>query len=610
MMLLGIVLLFTGCHKRLDERISNLEQHNAALYTSKEFHDLLVDFSASYLIGVRDSLSVQSSEVSTLQGHYVILKAQSDATQTLLDETVERHENLKGEVAKAQADILSGQQKQAALEVEMAQARIDLQDAIAKHGALSKEAEQLNSDIQGMKNKYDALAIDIENAQKKADSVIADCAAMETEIAAIKVTADKASSEAKRVETELNSKLSALESSVLALQQNMVITSLQTDAKGHYIIKYKEGKDGEEKTINVANSENLNFSKVNIKQDNLAYTFTINNNGNTETFTIPALRDFITSIVIVSDTYVDNATKKPAINIVLNTANGVSLDGVVASSFYLTKGQTKSSVIDDFDDVKIFSIERVTDSKVPNEFIVAFDNISQDYTGLHILWNPNKTDAVKVLSPAFDLSNIPVVTSFYLLVNPSTSLTDGVLIREKHNHSGSGCSNIAFSSTSVTYYAGLKPDANTVLAANKIEKVEVEVLKLKSSIVTTDETTAKDLSFWVAYDVKRPDLDGEVGFDGTGLVHEKGFKYDYYNGNAVDYNVDKATYGKILGGYPSNFDAKNTVATGFSVSYDSSDKRKFTIRKANPEQGLYGVIIWVKRVDGVYARGIGYIWIA
>ena len=291
MMLLGIVLLFTGCHKRLDERISNLEQHNAALYTSEEFHDLLVDFSA-YLTGVRDSLNAQNSEVSTLQGHYVILKAQSDATQTLLDETVERHENLKGEVAKAQADILSGQQKQAALEVEMAQAQIDLQDAIEKHGALSKEAEQLNSDIQGMKNKYDALAVDIENAQKKANSVISDCAAMETEIVAIKATADKASSETKRVETELNSK------------QNMVITSVQTDAKGHYIIKYKEGKDGEEKTINVANSQNLNFSKVNLKQDNLAYTFTIINNGNTESFTIPALRDFITSIVIVSDTYV------------------------------------------------------------------------------------------------------------------------------------------------------------------------------------------------------------------------------------------------------------------------------------------------------------------
>lgn len=405
--LLSAALLFTGCHKRLDERLSDLEQFNADYYTSADFHNLLTKFSASYVAGVRDSLSTQSSDISVLHGKHSVLKEQSDATQTLLNTTIGRHESLQTEVVKAQADIQEGQQKQAALEAEIVQAQADIQETIRKYGELSEEVEQAKTDLANLVQMHETLDNEVKQAQTRADSAVAACDALKVEVAAIKEVADNALKEVQRVETELNSKLSSLESSVLALQQNMVITSVQTDAKNNYIIKYKEGKDAEEKTINVANSENLNFSKVQlVDKDNLAYTFTITNDGQTETFTLPAARDFITSIVVVSSTYKDAVTNKPAMNIVLNTSNGTSLSGVTQTSFHLIKGQTKSTAIEDFTDVKIYSIERVTDSKVPNEFVLVFDNISQDYSGLHLLWSPGTSGEVKVLSPAFSLSPV------------------------------------------------------------------------------------------------------------------------------------------------------------------------------------------------------------
>lgn len=471
--------------------------------------------------------------------------------------------------------------------------------------------EKLNTqseEIAALQESY-AILVDTRN---KAEEALNRCDLLETEVNAAKEALEKAQADVARIERELTPKLTALEESVLALQQNTIITKVEVDANNNYVIKYKEGTSGSEKTITVAGANSVSFSKVTVASvDDLVYTFTIVNNGKTETYSIPAARDFITSIVVVSDMYIDNTTKKPAINIVLNTANGTSLKGVNKGAFQLMQGQTtRSSAIEDFNSVTINSIQHVTDSKVPNEFIVSFESVTETYKGIHLLWNPGGKSDVKVLSPAFDLYYLPITKAFYLLASPNGDLFNSVNIREQHNHGGTGCSNLATPNPSVTYYIGLKEENSGIIGNADLEKVEVEILKFENSIVSSNEYEAKNRSFWAAYDVLVGDISSDKGYDGVGEIHSQGFTYDYYNGNAVDYNADKTKYQAILSGGSSVFVAKTTQENGFTVSYGQTRSDEFTITKSGtPESGLYGVIVWVKRLDKVYSRGIGYIWI-
>ncbi len=472
---------------------------------------------------------------------------------------------------------------------------------------IREDLKTQSEEVAALQESY-AVLMDV---KAKAESAYNRCDILEADIDAATTALEKAEADLARLESKLTPKLTALESSVLALQQNMVITKVETDANSNYIITYKEGSNGTEKTIKVASSSNISFSKVTIEAlDELTYTFTIVNNGKTETFSIPAARDFITSIVVVSDMYIDKSTKKPAINVVLNTANGTSLNGVNKGSFQLIQGQTtRSSALEDFNSVIINKIERVVDSKVPNEFVVSFESVTETYNGIHLLWNPSDKKDVKVLSPAFNLYYLPVVKAIYLLASPGNT-SNAVQIREQHSHSGSGCSNLNTPNPSVTYYIGLQGDSNQFMDASKLGAVEVEILKFDNSIVGTTENKAKDNSFWVVYDVLKGNVGSDKGFDGTGVKHTLGFSYDYYNGNVVDYKTDKAKYKSILEGTPSYFIAKSTQDNGFTVSYGQAQATEFTITKTGtPEAGLYAVIIWIKRLDGVYSRGIGYIWI-
>lgn len=451
---------------------------------------------------------------------------------------------------------------------------------------LKERADHINEQL----SQLDSVAnSEIDIAKQAAINAQAAVDKAQADVDILKINVDKYTS-------DLNGIRNNLDNIINEIQSNVAIKNVEQLANGDIKVTYKNAN---------GNLSSFITSNVACQIDKTTgiVTFTINGTN----FSVPMAKQFISSIVIVSGTYIDVA-KQHKINVVFNTTDGKVLESNPnPASFKIYQGLTTRSTALENCPLQIASIVKAVGSPVQNEYEVAFVAVDKEYTGLHLGWKVSTSQ--EVMSPAFRLIQIPIAKQIYLNGTSGTIQT-----REQHSHSGTGCSNLPVidKGTSQTFTVDIRMETGESLAVDKYASTNVEVLKFDVNTINATlgnkdvsvKANAQDRSYYIVYDI---DSNGSAnGLDGSlGTAHLKGFDYDYYNGNKVSYNQDKNKITAFGTGTPSYFDTTSNDITVISTSANS-----FSVAVGNSAtNGMYAVVIMIKRTDEVYARGIAYLWV-
>ena len=606
--------ILPSCSK-IDERITNLE-NAPKCYTTADFQEFLtqeitkqtteqkanIEEHTKKIADIRQDLTGAEERLKSAETELSSLNERANATnervfqlESILANAEQKIQETNDLAQKAESDAKEAHDYAARLESELGATNVKVDEAKQAADVAQRTADLAQADIDRVKQEV---------ADAKSEIDVAKQAAADARTAADKAQlgVDKLSGEVSQIQEGLNKVRNDLDDFINEMQSNVAIKKVETLANGDIKVTYKDdnGNDASFTTSNVACAIDKTIGIA---------TFTINGTD----FNVPIAKQFISSIVAVSGTYID-VSKQHKVNVIFNTTDGKVLEATPnPASFKIFQGLTKSTALEECSTLKIQSINKVTDSPVENEYEIAFETIEQEYKGIHLYWKVG-TDQ-QVMSPAFGLIKIPIAQKIYL-TNQSNG-TD-IEIREQHSHGGSSCSNLPLINKGASNDFAVKISLESVsgggyLPDDKYESVSVEIMKFDADKITpivgkdmTVEDNAKDRSYYVVYDI---DLNGSAnGLDGSiGTAHTKGFDYDYYNGNKISYNQDIQKI-SILKNTPSNNSYFDTSDTGVTASV--KDKKTFTVSvSASANKGLYAVIVLIKRTDDVYARGIAYLWV-
>lgn len=595
--------LSTSCSDDYDERITNLE-NAPKCYTTAEFQEFLKQEIAKQTTDQAELIKEHTGKISGILEELTGAKDRLGAAESDLTVLKGKSDNANEKLVILESALANAEKNIKAAADLAAKAEKDAKAAHDYAATLEGQPGSTDEKVIEAKQAADAAQAAADAAQADADALAQEVASAQADIEEVRKAAAAAKAAADKAQTDVNSLANTvagltaslnklrddLDSVIAEMQSNVAVRKVEKLANGDIKVTYK-GTDGKEQSFTTSNVA------CSLDKTTGVATFTVNG----DSFTIPVAKQFISSIVIVSETYLEN--KKQKINVVFNTTDGKVMDAVPnPASFIIYQGQTRSTALENTT-LTIESIDKAANGPAQNEYEITFKEVNKDYTGLHFGWKAGT--AQEVMSPAFNLKQIPVATK--ISFTPESG-GKAVEIREQHTHSGTGCSNVPdiAKGSSMSFTMNIQASGSV-----SCESTEAYVLKFNDAVLNpiiapksmSTENDAKDRSYYIAYDI---DTNGSPdGLDkSAGTAHSKGFDYDYYNGTKMNYIQDKEKIASL----PAQKDSYFTINDIDINVTNGTDKFTIAVGNSAPN-GLYAVVIMVKRTDGVYARGIAYLWV-